>query len=78
MVIMSKKYGVLVFDCEQERPDIRFDSGEYYGGLHCGNTLDIYYSNQWIPTRIEYSDEEELWYCFGIKSREILYSKVRI
>ncbi len=35
------KQGVLVYDFQQERIDIRFGLEEYYGGLHCGETLDV-------------------------------------
>lgn len=38
-----------------DRPDIAFDSGTLYGGLHCGDCFDIY-SNRWIRVRLEYLD----------------------
>ena len=44
--------------------DIRFGLEEYYGGLHCGTTMDVLVQNRWIPTRIEMADD---WYLVGIK-----------
>lgn len=35
-----KKQGVLVYDAETERMDIRFGLLDYYGGLHCGECLE--------------------------------------
>lgn len=47
------KSGVLVYDRENERMDIRFGLENYYGGLHCGTTFDVLIGRRWIPTRIE-------------------------
>ena len=33
------KQGALIFDERSDRYDIRFDLADYYGGLHCGETL---------------------------------------
>ena len=46
------KSGVLVYDRENERMDIRFGLENYYGGLHCGTTFDVLIGRRWIPTRI--------------------------
>ena len=35
------KQGALIFDERSDRYDIRFDLADYYGGLHCGETLAI-------------------------------------
>ena len=39
-----------------DRPDIAFESGFLYGGLHCGDCFEIL-SNQWISVRLEYLDD---------------------
>lgn len=33
--------------------DIRFGLEEYYGGLHCGEGMEVMVDGNWIPTRIE-------------------------
>lgn len=35
------------------RANIRVNSDDYYGGLRCGTTLDVWLNNHWEPTRIE-------------------------
>lgn len=35
------KQGALIFDERTDRYDIRFGLGDYYGGLHCGDTLTV-------------------------------------
>ena len=72
------KIGILLYDYSQNKPKILFHNGDFYGGLRCGDTFDIFQCNKWIPTRIEYSDAEECWYCTGIKNKELLGVKVRI
>ena len=32
--------------------DIRFGLGDYYGGLHCGDALEVFTGRKWKPTRI--------------------------
>ena len=51
--------GVLVYDHESGRMDIRFDLLDYYGGLHCGEKLEVKIGDVWVPTRIELGD---FWY----------------
>ena len=34
--------GTLIYDKKTERFDIRYDLTTYYGGLHCGDCLDVY------------------------------------
>jgi len=34
------KVGILVRDTVAGRPDIRYHDGTFYGGLHCGDTLE--------------------------------------
>lgn len=69
------KQGVLVYDERSERMDIRFGLEEYYGGLHCGTTMDVFVQNRWVPTRIEMADD---WYLVGIKTDTLTGLRVRI
>ena len=34
--------GVLIYDHESDRMDIRFGLLDFYGGLHCGECLEVY------------------------------------
>ena len=34
-------HGSLIYDEERDRIDIRFGLDDYYGGLHCGETMDV-------------------------------------
>jgi len=59
------KEGYVIWDGSAERPDIRYRDGTYYGGLHCGDTLEALISGAWQPLRLEYSHEAEIWYLTG-------------
>ena len=61
---MTKKKGTLQYDRESDRFDIHFDDGKYYGGLHCGECLDVRLNEVWVPTRIEMSED---WYLVGLR-----------
>ena len=74
MSINNKKQGTLIYDEEQDRIDIRFDLDDYYGGLHCGETIDILLDSKWIPTRIEKARD---WYLVGIKKSSLIGLRVR-
>ncbi len=39
---MAQKTGALIFDETADRYDIRFDIADYYGGLHCGECMDVF------------------------------------
>lgn len=59
-----------------ERPDIAFDNGTLYGGLHCGECFDVFF-NQWIKVRLEHLDSWIIIY--DGKSYPVLYGvRVRI
>ena len=60
---MKKKQGVLIYDEGAVRYNIRFDLNDYYGGLHCGECMDVKVRGKWIPTRIEY---DRGWYLVGV------------
>ena len=60
---MMKKQGALVYDNNTGRYNIRFDLDKHYGGLHCGECMDVKVRGKWIPTRIEY---DRGWYLVGV------------
>lgn len=68
--------GILVPDMASGRIDIRFSCEDYYGGLHCGTTMEVWWNDHWKPTRIEMKGKD--WYLVGIKTPDILGLKVRI
>ena len=68
------RIGSLIYDEGSERMDIRFGLEEYYGGLHCGDCLDVFVNGRWVPTRIEMSDK---WYLVGIDTEDIAGLRVR-
>lgn len=67
--------GTMIYDAESGRMDIRFGLDEYYGGLHCGECMDVRIGKQWIPTRIEMGDD---WYLVGIRTGRLEGLQVRI
>ena len=69
------KQGTLVYDYETERMNIRFGLEDYYGGLHCGTTMEVFLNGKWIPTRIELGSD---WYLVGVKTEDITGLMVRI
>lgn len=58
------------------RADIRFDCEDFYGGLHCGTTMDVWLNEGWVPTRIEMGSVG--WYLVDVKLDCIWGIKVRI
>lgn len=44
--------GILIWN--GERPDIAFDNGMLYGGLHCGECFGVL-ENCWKEVRLEFS-----------------------
>ena len=50
---MAQKTGALIFDEQTDRYDIRFDLADYYGGLHCGECMEVFAGGKWKPTRIQ-------------------------
>ena len=70
-----KQEGTLVYDRETDRIDVRFGLEDYYGGLHCGTTMDVNINGKWVPTRIEMGDD---WYLVGVKTDSLPGLTVRI
>lgn len=69
------KQGILVYDYNIGRMDIKFSDEDYYGGLHCGEGLDVNIKGEWVPTRIEKSYD---WYLVGLPDAELMGLRVRI
>ena len=65
---MTQKTGALIFDETADRYDIRFDVNDYYGGLHCGDCMEVFVRGKWKPTRMEYGDN---WYLVGIRAADL-------
>ena len=72
---MAQRTGALVFDELTDRYDIRFDLSDYYGGLHCGDCLELFVRGKWKPTRMEYGQN---WYLVGIRAEDLNGLRVRI
>ena len=72
---MAQKTGALIFDEQTDRYDIRFDLADYYGGLHCGECMEVFAGGKWKPTRIEYGEN---WYLVGIRAEDLNGLRVRI
>ena len=70
-----KRQGVLIYDAETDRMDIRFGLLDYYGGLHCGDEFDLKIDDEWIATRIERCS---FWYLRGIRIANLNGLIVRI
>lgn len=70
-----KRQGCLVYNEALGRMDIRFSLNEYYGGLHCGQTLDVKRGSKWIPTRLEMAKD---WFLVEVKTNSIIGLMVRI
>ena len=45
--MMTQKTGALIFDETADRYDIRFDINDYYGGLHCGDCMEVFVRGKW-------------------------------
>lgn len=48
---------------------------DYYGGLHCGDCMEVFVRGKWKPTRMEYGDN---WYLVGIRAADLSGLRVRI
>ncbi len=68
--------GILIPDMQTGRVDIRFNSDNCYGSLHCGITMDIWLNEQWVPTHIEINSSG--WYLVGVQVETLRGQRVRI
>ena len=69
------KIGTLVPQRGTGRMDIRCSPNNYYGGLHCGETLDVKINGRWVSTRIEMGND---WYLVGVDTDDLVGLIVRI
>lgn len=69
------KQGTLIYDPMTDRVDIRFDLDDYYGGLHCGQCLDVMVSGHWKASRIEKARD---WFLVGVPTKDLVGLRVRI
>lgn len=69
------RQGALIYDAKMQRMDIRFNLNDYYGGLHCGQCLEVYADNHWRTTRIE---KGEGWYLVNVPTKSLIGLRVRI
>ena len=72
---MAKRQGALVYSRDKGRYDVRFGLDDYYGGLHCGDCMDIRLNGRWVPTRMEYFAG---WYLVGVNTEALYGLVVRI
>lgn len=72
---MAKRQGALVYSRDKGRYDVRFGLDDYYGGLHCGDCMDIRLNGRWVPTRMEYFAK---WYLIGVNTDALDGLVVRI
>ena len=68
--------GILIPDMQSGRADIRFNSDDCYGGLHCGTAMYIWLNERWVPTRIEMDSCG--WFLVGVQAETLWGQKVRI
>ena len=69
------KQGALIYDPCLDRMDIRFGLNAYLGGLHFGESFDVWTGSHWEATRIEKGED---WYLVGISIRNLVGLRVRI
>jgi hypothetical protein len=72
------KEGTLIYAYDSGRYEIAFGNGGGSCELHCGDTFELLEDGAWIPTRIEYSWDQEDWYMIGVNDDDwSIGSKVR-
>ena len=66
--------GILILN--QDRPDIVLETGNLYGGLHCGDCFCYFMDGKWIDVRLEYDtgwvlvhQEKNIPICYGVRVR---------
>ncbi len=56
---MAQRTGALIFDEHTDRYDIRFDIADYYGGLHCGECMEVFTGGKWKPMTAHNGNTEQ-------------------
>lgn len=67
--------GILVYDYSSERYQLRTGLEDYTDGFHCGDGLEVYVKDKWIPTRFEHNGD---WYLVGVEGLSLNGLKARI
>ncbi len=64
----NKRYGMLVRDLWE------------IDGFHCGDCFEVYLEGKWIPTRIEYTNQFDMWYLVGtdLIGKYLEHRKIRV
>lgn len=58
------------------RPDIIWENGGLYGGLHCGECFLIFEPDAgWVPVRLEFSDDWVLVEGSGVRTAPFPYGR---
>ncbi len=72
-----ERIGSLIYDKGSGRMDIRFGLEEYYGGLNCGEGMEVMVNGKWIHTRIE-MDINSKWYLVDVDADSLIGLPVKI
>jgi len=56
-------HGELIYSQELDRLDIKTESADTIGGLHCGECIEVLLDGVWYPSRVEYGDD---WYLYNL------------
>lgn len=54
--------GIMFYNSDLGRMDIKFPQDTSYGGVHCGEAFQILVYDAWINVRIEYDHSLKQWY----------------
>lgn len=73
----ENRIGCLIYDEESGRMDIRFGLEEYYGGLYCGEGMEVMVDGKWVHTCIE-MDINSKWYLVGVDADSLIGLTVRV
>lgn len=66
--------GKLYYDENTKRYSFRYKDNagrlQDYGGLHCGEGLEVLLNDVWVPTRMEMNMNRD-WYLVGLPGLEL-------
>jgi hypothetical protein len=61
--VLNVIYGKLIYSPELDRLDIKTESTDSVGGLHCGDCIEVLLDGTWHTGRVEYGDD---WYLYDL------------